>query len=407
MRGVRVRPRPAGSGSRGGRPKSSAAARPALVPHDRTMVDYTRPHGAHRGRTRGATVIICRDALTNLGVECRFGHPSFVERYERSGTGPDRRGRRPPMTQYLLSVHSVEGEEPPSADEMRRMYADVEVFNAERRATGAWVFAGGLHPADTATVVRVSAGEVLTTDGPFAETKEQLGGFLDHRGPRPRRRLGLGGQGICRLQGAGRGAPLPGDARRRVAVWAPQRSWALSTRSGGNPVGPWQPWSASSVTSSSAEEAVQDAFVVALERWPASGVPPNPGGWIVTTARNRAIDRFRREASRHDRHVEAFRLQQGTESVEVGPVDDDQLRLIFTCCHPSLAADAQVALTLRLLGVLRPQRSPGRSLSPAMPWQHSGSSEPSARSGRRAFPTGCRRRQSCPSGCPRCWPSST
>ena len=81
------------------------------------------------------------------------------------------------MTQYLLSVHSVEGEEPPSADEMRRMYADVEVFNAELRATGAWVFAGGLHPADTATVVRVSAGEVLMTDGPFAETKEQLGGF--------------------------------------------------------------------------------------------------------------------------------------------------------------------------------------------------------------------------------------
>ena len=101
-----------------------------------------------------------------------------------------------------------------------------------------------------------------------------------------------------------------------------------------------------------ADEAVQDAFVVALERWPRSGVPPNPGGWIVTTARNRAIDRFRREASRHDRHVEAFRLRQGTEPEEPGPVDDDQLRLIFTCCHPSLATDAQVALTLRLLGGL-------------------------------------------------------
>jgi RNA polymerase sigma-70 factor (ECF subfamily) len=101
-----------------------------------------------------------------------------------------------------------------------------------------------------------------------------------------------------------------------------------------------------------AEEAVQDAFVVALQRWPTSGVPPNPGGWIVTTARNRAIDRLRREASRHDRHVEAFRIQQGTEPLEVGPVEDDRLRLIFTCCHPSLAADAQVALTLRLLGGL-------------------------------------------------------
>ena len=81
------------------------------------------------------------------------------------------------MTQYLLSVHSVEGHAPPSDDEMRQMFADVEVFNARLRETNAWVFAGGLHPADTATVVRVSGGQVLMTDGPFAETKEHLGGF--------------------------------------------------------------------------------------------------------------------------------------------------------------------------------------------------------------------------------------
>ena len=101
-----------------------------------------------------------------------------------------------------------------------------------------------------------------------------------------------------------------------------------------------------------AEEAVQDAFLVALQRWPIAGVPPNPGGWIVTTARNRAIDRFRREASRRNRYIEAFWMQQGAEPPEDGPVQDDRLRLIFTCCHPSLAADAQVALTLRLLGGL-------------------------------------------------------
>jgi len=101
-----------------------------------------------------------------------------------------------------------------------------------------------------------------------------------------------------------------------------------------------------------AEEAVQDAFLVALQRWPIAGVPPNPGGWIVTTARNRAIDRFRREASRRNRYIEAFWMQQGAEPPEEGPVEDDRLRLIFTCCHPSLAADAQVALTLRLLGGL-------------------------------------------------------
>jgi RNA polymerase sigma-70 factor (ECF subfamily) len=101
-----------------------------------------------------------------------------------------------------------------------------------------------------------------------------------------------------------------------------------------------------------AEEAVQEAFVVAVQRWPSAGEPPNPGGWIVTTARNRAIDRLRREASRHDRHVQAALVRRRDEPVELGPVPDDRLRLIFTCCHPALAPSAQVALTLRLLGGL-------------------------------------------------------
>jgi RNA polymerase sigma-70 factor (ECF subfamily) len=101
-----------------------------------------------------------------------------------------------------------------------------------------------------------------------------------------------------------------------------------------------------------AEEAVQEAFVVASHKWPITGVPPNPGGWIVTTARNRAIDRLRREASRHDRHAQAALVNERDEPKEVGPVSDDLLRLIFTCCHPALAPSAQVALTLRLLGGL-------------------------------------------------------
>jgi RNA polymerase sigma-70 factor (ECF subfamily) len=100
-----------------------------------------------------------------------------------------------------------------------------------------------------------------------------------------------------------------------------------------------------------AEEAVQDAFAAALQRWPVTGVPPSPAGWIITTARNRAIDRLRREASRQDRHEQAALLQSG-EPAEEGPVDDDRLRLIFTCCHPALNIGAQVALTLRLLGGL-------------------------------------------------------
>jgi RNA polymerase sigma-70 factor, ECF subfamily len=101
-----------------------------------------------------------------------------------------------------------------------------------------------------------------------------------------------------------------------------------------------------------AEEAVQDAFTTAVQRWPATGLPPSPAGWIITTARNRAIDRLRREATREDRHAQAALLHARDEPAEESAVRDDRLRLIFTCCHPALATHAQVALTLRLLGGL-------------------------------------------------------
>jgi RNA polymerase sigma-70 factor, ECF subfamily len=105
-----------------------------------------------------------------------------------------------------------------------------------------------------------------------------------------------------------------------------------------------------------AEDAVQEAFAVALRKWPADGLPPNPGGWITTTARNRAVDRLRREARGRELLGEVAVLMPGSDEPgtpeEVGPVQDDRLRLIFTCCHPALSTDAQVALTLRLLGGL-------------------------------------------------------
>lgn len=121
-----------------------------------------------------------------------------------------------------------------------------------------------------------------------------------------------------------------------------------------------------------AEDAVAEAFAVAAEQWPVRGIPPNPGGWITTTARNRAIDRLRREATRDARHEAAHRLHSlptddamdsagdptsGHPDLDdldgfVEVVADDQLRLMFLCCHPALAPDAQVALTLRLLGGL-------------------------------------------------------
>jgi len=101
-----------------------------------------------------------------------------------------------------------------------------------------------------------------------------------------------------------------------------------------------------------AEDAVQDAFSAALRRWPDSGLPLGPGNWIITTARNRAIDWVRRESSRDERHAEAMLLHTCDEPADPGPVPDDQLRLIFTCCHPALPFGSQVALTLRLLGGL-------------------------------------------------------
>jgi RNA polymerase sigma-70 factor, ECF subfamily len=105
-----------------------------------------------------------------------------------------------------------------------------------------------------------------------------------------------------------------------------------------------------------AEDAVQEAFAVALRKWPGDGLPPNPGGWITTTARNRAIDRLRRESRGRELLGEVAVLSPGNDDPSApkkeGPVQDDRLRLIFTCCHPALSTEAQVALTLRLLGGL-------------------------------------------------------
>src|SRR6476620_5838012 len=101
-----------------------------------------------------------------------------------------------------------------------------------------------------------------------------------------------------------------------------------------------------------AEEAASEALVVALEKWPESGVPPNPGGWLTTTAGNRAIDRLRREKHRDAKHQAALMNYDDTPHQPTGPVEDDRLRLLFTCCHPALAPEARIALTLRLLGGL-------------------------------------------------------
>ena len=165
-----------------------------------------------------------------------------------------------------------------------------------------------------------------------------------------------------------------------------------------------------------AEDAVQDAFAVAVRRWPADGMPPSPAGWIITTARNRAIDRLRRESSRDARHAEAVRLyaphlfapdlHAPEAPPEEGPVRDDRLRLIFTCCHPALALQARVALTLRLLGGLSTAQIARAFLVPE-PTLASGWCGPRPRSATRASRTACPATPTCPNGSAVSSPSST
>ena len=101
-----------------------------------------------------------------------------------------------------------------------------------------------------------------------------------------------------------------------------------------------------------AEDAAAEAFATAVERWPSDGVPPNPGGWLTTTARRKALDRIRRENKRDDKHKQAQMMYDDLPPDPVGAVQDERLRLIFTCCHPALAPEARVALTLRMVGGL-------------------------------------------------------
>ncbi|HEY6494183.1 MAG TPA: DUF6596 domain-containing protein, partial [Trebonia sp.] len=101
-----------------------------------------------------------------------------------------------------------------------------------------------------------------------------------------------------------------------------------------------------------AEEAAAEAFAAAVERWPADGVPPSPGAWLTTTATRKAIDRIRRESKRDDKQREARLLYDNDPTGPPGTIDDDRLRLIFTCCHPALAMETRVALTLRMVGGL-------------------------------------------------------
>ena len=122
------------------------------------------------------------------------------------------------MTAYLLSVHGDDNAELPADFDIEQVYADVDKVNQEMMQKGVWVFGGGLHPADTATVVRAEGGEIVTTDGPYLESKEHIGGFWIIKVRRPRRGAGVGQEGHRRLPRSGRGASLPGRHRGLMAT---------------------------------------------------------------------------------------------------------------------------------------------------------------------------------------------
>ena len=210
------------------------------------------------------------------------------------------------MTQYMLSVHSGSGvpdeaREPITDAQMQHSMAQINALEAEMTSAEALVLSARLTEPDTATVVREAGGEVVTTDGPFVESKEHLGRVLSHRGGRSRRCAVVGVEDDRHHRDADRGPSSAGFPR---GVTGPD-DVGVVTGVGAAQVGRvFREESGRSLATlirifgqiDLAEDAVQEAFALAVRKWPQDGLPPNPGGWITTTARNRATDRLRREA---------------------------------------------------------------------------------------------------------------
>ena len=197
------------------------------------------------------------------------------------------------MKQYLLSIYQPDGDSAaagvPRADHGEPGTSSTTSCGPPARGCSR---AGCTRPS-TATVVRVRDGELLLTDGPFTEGKEHIGGFTVINAPRPRRGAGLGAAGSRRRP------RCRSRCGRSRAGRATDRMTGRRARSSAPSTAARSPcWSASSATSTSPRRPCRTRSPTALARWPASGLPPSPAGWIITTARNRAIDRLRREASR-------------------------------------------------------------------------------------------------------------
>ena len=199
---------------------------------------------------------------------------------------------------------------------------DVAALNDELQAAGTWVFAGGLHPSSTATVVRADGGEVLITDGPFAEGKEHVGGFWVIKAADLDAALEWARKATLACTAPVEVRPFQEEARRRAG---PPACRGLAGLADIERVFRAEYGRAVAVLArvfgdiDTAEDAVQDAFTEAARRWPEAGLPPSPAGWIITTARNRAIDRLRREAARADKHAQAALLTAQDEPRRGGP----------------------------------------------------------------------------------------
>ena len=212
-----------------------------------------------------------------------------------------------------------------------------EALFGELGASGALGAGYELDSPKTARTVRVRDGETLVTDGPFADTKEQIGGLMEIEAEDLDAAIAIAARipvvfRAVRRAEAGHRALTTDVGRVFREEWG--RAVAALTRVLGD--------------IQLAEDAVQDAFTTALERWPRDGTPANPGAWIITAARNRAIDRLRREQTFVRKAELLARLEAlPAEEDDVSSIPDDRLALVFTCCHPALAAESRVALTLR------------------------------------------------------------
>ena len=184
-------------------------------------------------------------------------------------------------------------------------------------------------------MLRAKDDECSMTDGPFVEGKEHLGGFTIIDAPDLDAALGWARKIARATHAADRGPAVPRALTPGRGCHSPQPTSSVS--SARSTVARWRSWSASSATSTSPRRRSRTRSPMAVPAVAVGGLPPSPAGWIITTARNRAIDRLRREASRDDRHAQAALLHARDEPDEEGPVRDDRLRLIFTCCHPALA----------------------------------------------------------------------